>query len=191
MTLSATPDLGCGVSSDISCRRVADLSSRVEAGARLDKRRLAVSGRRQPGSSSNHRQKDRTGSRGRSATREGADDLGQIVADEDLIFLEVAKPDVIIAIRLGQERIKIGEPNPNRRCVRVLSRLDFRVREHAKRATAMENPPHPPCGSFGDFAAKSSREPAFSGEAVRDTSPTPPFLESGVAFMIGRKPAPT
>jgi hypothetical protein len=64
--------------------------------------------------------------------REGADDLVEIIADEQLVVLEVAKPDVVIAKRLGEQGIEVGQSNRHGGSVELLDGFIVGVGEQAK-----------------------------------------------------------
>ena len=51
------------------------------------------------------------GSCRRAAVRERSDDLVEIVADQELVVLEIAQPYVVVAIRLREERVQLAQPD--------------------------------------------------------------------------------
>ena len=79
------------------------------------------------------------GSGGGAAIGEGADDFEEVAADEELFILEVAEPDVIVAIGLGEEGVELDEPDGDRGVVDFVMGFVVRAGENAKLSSCHRN----------------------------------------------------
>src|SRR5262249_32743105 len=131
---------------------------------------------------------DRSGRR--AAIREGPDDLVEIVADQQLLLLEVPQPGVVVAIGLGEERIQVDEPDGDGGNVALVG-LFLGMREDTQ-----------PRGRHEFFLLLSvlfrcrAKPRAFSGNLARSTTgdgatgppeAEPPSLDSSSGMPKNRK----
>jgi hypothetical protein len=66
------------------------------------------------------------------AIRERPDDFEQVATDQQLVVLEIAKPDIIVAISLGKKGIQVDQSNGDDGVMDVLVRLVLGAWEHTQ-----------------------------------------------------------